>query len=317
MNTSVCITVLNEEGSIGKLLDSLLVQTKRASEIIIVDGGSSDKTLEIINHYQKKVSYIKLLKEKCTRARGRNLGVEIARNEIIAITDAGCVAHLNWLDEITEPFKIGHPPGDLAATLRESSGVDIVAGFYRMVGKSSFQKAAAVFLGITPDKFDNSFLPSTRSMAFRKSVWEKLGGFPEEMENSAEDTYFNYRALKFGVKYICVKSAVVEWGMPESMAEFGRKICDYAKWDAKTKIFIYPQKGLTSHNVKAVFVLLRYLIGGFLFISGFYRPLIHLALLVLITLYFLYAYRKAKLWGIPLQIISDFAVMLGFLYGIF
>lgn len=317
MNISICITTLNEESSIGKLLDSLLVQTKKADEIIIVDGGSTDKTLEIIRHYQKKVSYIKLLKEKCTRARGRNLGVEIARNEIIAITDAGCVAHLNWLDEITRPFKIGHPPGDLAATLRESSGVDIAAGFYRMVGEAPFQKAAAVFLGTTPDKFDNSFLPSTRSMGFRKSVWEKIGGFPEEIKNSAEDTYFNYQALKFGVKYARVKSAVVEWGMPESMAEFGRKIYDYAKWDAKTKIFIYPQKGLTSHNVKAVLVILRYLLGLILLILGISQPVLLVILVILFLLYLVHAFRKAGAWGIPLQIISDFAVMLGFLYGIF
>ena len=89
MNISICITTFNEEGSIGPLLDSLLAQTKKAEEIVIVDGGSTDKTVEIIRHYQKKDRRIKLLTEKCSRAKGRNIGIEIAKNEIIAITDAG------------------------------------------------------------------------------------------------------------------------------------------------------------------------------------------------------------------------------------
>ena len=48
MKVSVCITVFNEEGSIGELLDSLLKQTKKPGEIVIVDGGSKDKTVDVI-----------------------------------------------------------------------------------------------------------------------------------------------------------------------------------------------------------------------------------------------------------------------------
>ena len=77
MNVSICITVFNEEESIGPLLDSILSQTQKADEIVVVDGGSTDRTLEIISHYQKRFGGIKLLKEKCSRAKGRNLGVEI------------------------------------------------------------------------------------------------------------------------------------------------------------------------------------------------------------------------------------------------
>ena len=80
MNISLCITTFNEEGSIGSLLNSLLSQTRKPDEILIVDGGSTDKTIEVINHYQKRFGKIKLLKEKCTRAKGRNLGVEIAKD---------------------------------------------------------------------------------------------------------------------------------------------------------------------------------------------------------------------------------------------
>ena len=173
MNISICIITLNEEGTIASLLDSLLNQSRKAGEIVIVDGESTDNTVQIIRHYQKKYSGIKLLVEKCNRAKGRNLGIEIAKGNIIATTDAGCKIDKNWLRNLTSPFATGR--------------VDVSAGFYHMVSGSagkmtSFQKASSVYLGTTPRKFDNNFLPSSRSLSFTKKIWEEFGGFPENIE---------------------------------------------------------------------------------------------------------------------------------------
>ncbi len=311
MNISICITTFNEGGNIGKLLDSLLSQTKKADEIVIVDGGSKDRTVEIIRHYQKKDNRIKLLVEKCSRAKGRNIGIDIAKNEIIAMTDAGCVAHKDWLEKLVEPFK--------------HSEVDISAGFYRMTGSDPVNKAMAIFLGVMPSKFNIGFLPSTRSVAFRRKAWEEIGGFPDEERNSAEDTYFNYSALKLGMKYARVKNAIVEWGMPDTISNFQLKIYNYAKWDAMTKIFNFPNKGLMSHNIKALSILLRYFVALVLICFSFQYPLLPYLLLILVLLYLAWSFRKVYLeyrevkiaiWGPVLQIISDFAVMAGFLAGI-
>lgn len=310
MNISVCITVFNEEESIGGLLDSLLIQTKKPDAIVVVDGGSTDKTVEIIRHYQKRDGRIKLLVEKCSRARGRNLACEIAKDGIIAITDAGCTAHEDWLEKIVDPF--------------QNPEVDISAGFYKMIGENAMQKAMSVYLGVLPSKFDINFLPSTRSMAFRKRVWEEIGGFPGEEKNSAEDTYFNFHALKLGMKYARVKSAVVEWGMPRTLVEFFQKIRSYAKWDAMTKIWLFPRKGITSHNIKALFVLLRYLLAIILFIFCAIHPPLLIYWIFGVFIYLLWTYRKvyialgdkfAALFGPFVQITADLAVVFGFLSG--
>ena len=302
MNISVCITVLNEESGIAKLLDSLLAQTKKPNEIIVVDGGSSDRTIEIITHYQKKDRIIKLLKEKCSRARGRNLGVEIAKGDIIAITDAGCIAEPNWIKNLTSPF--------------ENKEVEVVAGFYKMTALNPFEEAESVFLGVAPENFNVSFLPSARSLAFRKETWEKVGGFPESLEDTAEDTVFNYKLLKAGVKYARVKDAIVGWGMPTTLKDFYKKVFFYAKGDAKTKILFFPGKGLMSHNIKAILVFLRYILGIILVIFSFNSTPLLFILLILISLYLFRAYKKAGFWGVVLQFTSDFAVMSGFLSGI-
>lgn len=311
MKISVVVTVFNEADSVAKLMDALLGQTLKADEIVVVDGGSNDNTPEILRHYEKKNRNITLFAEKCSRAKGRNIGVEMAKNEIVAMTDAGCIPQKKWLKEITEPFK--------------NISVEMVAGFYEMMQRTDFQKALSVFLGVRPEDFDVSFLPSTRSVAFKKSLYIRVGGFPERLEDTAEDTVFNYKVVKDGAKIARVKTARVEWAIPETLSDAFNKLFSYAKGDAKSKIFLHPSKGVMSHNIKILVVFLRYLLGLVLLIKGIYDSPLLILLGILIVLYIFWAFRKvyvatesikAGLWGIILQFTADIAVMGGFLKGI-
>lgn len=313
MNISICITVLNEEESISKLLDSLLLQSKKASEIVMVDGGSKDKTVEIIRHYQKKYPFIKLVVEKSSRAKARNITCEIAKSEIIAMTDAGCVADRDWLKNITKPF--------------ETDRVDVVAGFYHMQGSEPCQKAMSVFMGVTPRKFDHKFLPSTRSIAFTKKIWEEVGGFPENVAGTAEDTLFNKKLIDNGAKFSRMKNATVEWGMPITILNFQLSIFNYTKGDAKSRNWIFPGKGSMSHNIKVLSVFARYLfaLASLLYILLFNHPMLVYWAICLFA-YLAWAFRKVylefgdwkvSLWGPVLQIISDISVMTGFISGYF
>lgn len=315
MKISVCITIKNEEKYIGALLESLLIQTKKADEIMVADAGSKDKTLEIVRHFARKERSIKILKVPgASIAKGRNLSIEAASGEIIATTDAGCVAQSHWLEKLVYPFKHG--------------SVGIVAGYYEMPFKNPTQEAGRVYIGIPPQRFDpQEFIPSTRSVAFRKSVWEELGGFNEKLAGTAEDTEFFFHAVKNKIKMVRVEEAKVEWNEIKDfeLKDFSEKFFNYAKGDAKSKIWWHPTKQLMSHNIKILFIYVRYLFIIFLFVLYILNVINYSLLLTIILLYIfwpIWKWRdviqntKSRIYLPVFQIISDIQVMRGFIIGI-
>jgi glycosyltransferase involved in cell wall biosynthesis len=311
MKIAVVVSVFNEESTIGLLLKSLLAQTRKPDEIIIVDGGSCDKTCEIIKNFQLSENVIHLLEVKSTRAEARNIGVSAAKSEIIATTDAGCVAEKHWLERLCKPFA--------------SASVDLVAGFYKMVGESHFKKALSVFLGINPERFDDRFLASARSLAFRKTIWKKVGGFPKELKGAGEDTVFNYKMINVGAKIIRVKNAIVYWKLPDTYAEAAKKMFLYAKGDATSGIWWHPVKKFSTHNIKIALIFLRYLIGLTLLFMALSYKFLQFPLILAFFFYIFCSFRKvyretndfiAGIYGIVLQFTSDISVMSGFFVGL-
>lgn len=96
MEVSVIIPTLNEGEYVGKTLECLRKQTFGDFEIIIVDGGSKDKTKDIASNYTDRIF---VLKERGV-SRARNYGAEKARGKILAMTDADTVIPISWLEKI-------------------------------------------------------------------------------------------------------------------------------------------------------------------------------------------------------------------------
>lgn len=101
---SVVMACYNEEDVIGKCLNTLLNQTVRPHEIIIVDGGSKDNTISIIKEVQKKTKLIKLLYEtgKRSPANARNIGWKSATGDYILFLDADSEFHKSFIKTICD-----------------------------------------------------------------------------------------------------------------------------------------------------------------------------------------------------------------------
>lgn len=229
------------------------------------------------------------------------------------MSDAGCTLHKDWLEKITEAF------------VKENA--DIVGGFYKMMGSTPLQRALSVFLGIPPQRFDqNKFLPSARSIAFKRTLWKKIGGFNEKLERAGEDTLFNYQAIKHGAKFVRVKDALVDWEVPNSLWEGLRKFYIYAKGDAQAGIWWHPTQRISTHNLKIFSVFVRYAVGIVLLILAFWYEIADYILVVSILAYLAWSIWKmrdvvtdsrTRIWLPIVQIASDIGVLLGATLGIF
>lgn len=88
---SCIVPVYNGAAYIGEALNSILGQTLRPFEVIVVDDGSTDSTAEIVAEYHQTVSYV--YQENAGPAAARNRGIALARGDFLAFLDADDVWH--------------------------------------------------------------------------------------------------------------------------------------------------------------------------------------------------------------------------------
>lgn len=304
MKTSFITTVLNEEKSIHSFLDSMKKQTKQPDEIVIVDGGSTDNTISKILSFKFSIlKYkVKIFKKNGNRSVGRNEAIKNTTGDVILVSDAGCILDKNWVKKITEPFQY--------------KNIDIVSGYYYPKTKTVFEKCLSTYTCVMPDKVNpEKYLPSSRSVAFKKSVWKKVGGYPEDL-NTCEDLVFVNSMKNLGLKFKFQKDAYVYWPQRENIREAFLQFYNYAKGDGAA-FYIRKQTPLLFFRG---FVLI-----GMLYIAIISQTVLNIVIVAgLLVTYFIYAiiknYRYIKdgqaLFILPLlQLISDIAVSIGMTIG--
>ncbi len=101
MKISLIVPIKNESDSLENLIVSINRQVFKPAEIIFVDGGSTDDTLEIAEKLIAGDSRFKLIKTpQASPGKGRNIGAENAKFNWIAFTDAGIELYEHWLEDL-------------------------------------------------------------------------------------------------------------------------------------------------------------------------------------------------------------------------
>lgn len=222
MQVSIVLTVLNEERSLPRVLDSLAAQTRQPDEVVICDGGSDDGTLSLLR--QEDRFPLRILERPGTNiSQGRNVAIRAAVGQAIAVTDAGVRLDSEWLERIVAPLEAGR--------------AEIVAGFFQPDPQTLFEVAMGATVlpqlrEIQPDRF----LPSSRSVAFRKSAWRAVRGYPEWLDY-CEDLIFDLRLRSRYGPFHFVPDALVHFRPRPHLWAFFLQYYRYARGDGKADLW--------------------------------------------------------------------------------
>ena len=222
---SLIATVLNEGDNIHQLFDSIKRQTRRPDEIVIVDGGSSDDTRAIIQGYAEELPLRLFVEPGSNISRGRNRAITEARGDIIAVTDAGVRLTETWLEKVTAP-------------LLDDPALNAVGGFFLADPQTAFETAlGATTLPLAREIKSATFLPSSRSIAYRKSAANAIGCYPEWLD-FCEDLVFDLRLRARSGPFAFAPDAVVYFRPRVGLHQFFRQYYLYARGDGKANLWL-------------------------------------------------------------------------------
>ncbi len=309
IKVSLIATVWNEEKNIKAWADSVFGQTRLPDEIVITDAGSTDQTVSLLTKLAEvsPVPFHLVIEPGVNIAKGRNIAISHAKYDYIVTTDFGCRLHRDWLEKILIPFEVDEE-------------IQVVAGMYQAVDSKG--KKIDRMAWWTKDTLDNPklFLPSARSCAFKKTIWEKIGGYPEWLTLTGEDTYYALELKKYASKWAVVPEAVVEWNAPENIFAYWKKITYWSAGDGESGISAsHYWKLFLKLGLSVIFSIFLLLLIVSLWVLSWAQPeLVWTGAIIgvwLIVFYIGTKYQKIKLAHSVVEIGGLFAKIIGFYQG--
>lgn len=219
---SLVMTLMNEMESLPALWDSILNQERMPDEVVIVDGGSTDGTVEFLRRARHRFP-VKTEIAPGNISSGRNRAVSLSRGDVIAVTDGGCILDSSWLRLLVDSIE---------------SGADVACGGYFPVSDSFKQDVIACVTMKAPFQIrQKSFMPSHRSVAYRRETFERAGGYPEWLDYG-EDMFFNHEARRKGAVFKHVPDGIAYWKVRDDLKSLIKQFERYAYGDGVAQMYM-------------------------------------------------------------------------------
>jgi glycosyltransferase involved in cell wall biosynthesis len=251
---SVVVIVYNMRETIPHCLKSLreLDYPKEKYEIIVVDGGSDDGTQDIVKDFDTNL----FVEKRSGRGLARNVGIKLAKGDIVAFIDADCVAARDWLlVHIKNHF-------DKSVGAVGGSVINPDVSFRKVFTSVYHYENFAEFDDRAPKRF--MYHIPTCNASFKKSVLEKVGLF-EETANHYEDFILSQKLLKNGYKLLFDPSAKTYHLEKElSAIDYIKNEIQKGKWHYRAQSLCKNMFGRLPTNR----VLASFLLPSIIFVRG-------------------------------------------------
>lgn len=213
---SLYVPCYNAEKTIGDCLDSVMKQTYKIDEILVIDDGSEDKTVELAKRYPVRI----ISHEKnMGLAASRNTAFKQAKNEFVAGIDADCVADAEWLKQLMDCFVD-----------------DNIAGCGGMLIERYTSRLADAWRHAHmpqrwgPELLENPPFLYGSNNVFRKKAVEKAGFYDEEYRTNYEDVEISARIYNCGLKLIYNPWACVEHLRKDTISSVLSSYCNWLRY---------------------------------------------------------------------------------------
>jgi glycosyltransferase involved in cell wall biosynthesis len=224
---SVVVPARDEEATIRALVERLLAQTRRPAEIVVADGGSRDRTAEIVEGYERRGEPVRLVRAGASLpGRARNAAASRASGEWLAFVDAGTLPAPDWLEL-------------LAARAEGDPSADLVFGAWEPRVSNFFEECAAVAYAYEPPVEIGGVRispPCVGSSLVRRAAWRAAGGFAEDLR-SGEDILFTDALARGGFRAAYAPRAVVSWQMPPSVGATFTRLRVYSRHNLRAGLW--------------------------------------------------------------------------------
>jgi glycosyltransferase involved in cell wall biosynthesis len=309
---SVLCPVFNEEDYIENVLSFFVNSLPVEKELLIIDGGSTDSTVSIVNQWTLKYPNIKLLNNPSKYVpQALNIGIANSFGNPIIRLDAHTDYAIDYFEKILDTFA--------------KTGADIVGGPMRAIGKTAFQKSVAyctsTSFGVGNSNFHNDnfrgFVDSVYLGAWKRELFSEVGMFDTQMKRNQDDE-FHYRAKSKGKK-IYLNPDIKSYYYPRN--NFKSLIKQYYQYGLfKPLVLIKVSSELKlRHLIPSFFIVYLVLLIVFSFMCSKTILFAPLLFYFLIAIYFSlrnYPSIKESLYRLSIYPILHISYGSGFLAGI-
>jgi GT2 family glycosyltransferase len=222
---SVVVVCWNAERSLAKCLRHLLAQEYSDYEVIVVDDGSTDDSLQVARRSLDSGT-VAIVASTINRgcAHARNLGLRHADGDIVAFIDADGFAAPDWLANLVVPFERDPSIGAVASTVFFDSNPRVLNG----AGGSVNRRGEGIDLNFG-DAYEHATLreevlyPMGCGMALRRSTAARVGEFDDRILNYYDDVDYGIRVWRAGYRVVLAPRAWIDHGFQQSFGNSLRK----------------------------------------------------------------------------------------------
>ena len=226
---SVLVPVWNEEAHLEETLEAILTQRfDRGLEVLVIDGGSTDRTAEIASRFAREDPRVRILANpKQLIPNALNIGLRDARGDYVVRMDA----HTHY------------PPDYIARGVErlEAGGVECVSGPPIPRGINSWSRRVALALGTRVGVGSGMFkrpheemeVDTTYTGVWRRSTLAELGGWDEGWPIN-EDSELCIRIIEAGGKSVAIPSMAANYVPRRSLPALAKQYARYGHYRAKT-----------------------------------------------------------------------------------